>query len=331
SPSHDLAADVELLGLGLAEQDAALRQQRELTLRQREQEAEAAAVDRQQQEYRRTVTDFFAACGVADEAELRRQYDLVQERAELRRKNELLRERLQQQLGVGADLEALIAELASADPVTMDEDISRQEEELKRRQEGLAQQREQIGQLKNELQNIAVQDEESRLRGDEEVLKQRIYDLAVGWAVDRTALRLVERAVARYEHDRQPGVIRAAADIFRRITAGRYETLYKPLEDNELYVRDRSGRSLRVGELSRGSREELYLAMRLGLIAEYEQRSEPMPLLLDDIMVNFDDDRAGRALAAVAEFSATRQTIILTCHRHLRDLALAAGARQVNV
>jgi len=82
-------------------------------------------------------------------------------------------------------------------------------------------------------------------------------------------------------------------------------------------------------ELSRGAREELYLAMRLGLIAEYEKHGEPMPLVMDDIMVNFDDERAGRALEAVAAFAAGRQVIIMTCHRRTLDLCLASGAHRI--
>ena len=42
--------------------------------------------------------------------------------------------------------------------------------------------------------------------------------------------------------------------------------------------------------MSRGTREQLYLAMRFGLIEEYEARSEPLPIIMDDVFVNFDDD-----------------------------------------
>ena len=81
--------------------------------------------------------------------------------------------------------------------------------------------------------------------------------------------------------------------------------------------------------MSRGTREQLYFAMRLGLIQVYETELEPMPIIMDDILVNFDDDRGPAAIEGLVEFSNNRQVIILTCHKNTLDIYKGLGAREL--
>ena len=81
--------------------------------------------------------------------------------------------------------------------------------------------------------------------------------------------------------------------------------------------------------MSRGTKEQLYLAMRLGLIKEYETRSESMPIIMDDILANFDDDRGPRAVKALKRFSKDRQIIVLTCHHNTLDMYKQLGDRDI--
>jgi len=71
--------------------------------------------------------------------------------------------------------------------------------------------------------------------------------------------------------------------------------------------------------------------MRLGLIAQYEQNAEPLPVIMDDILVNFDDERGPLAVQALAEFARNRQVIVMTCHESTRELYRRAGAAEVAV
>ena len=83
--------------------------------------------------------------------------------------------------------------------------------------------------------------------------------------------------------------------------------------------------------MSRGTLEQLYLAMRFGLIEEYESRSEPLPAVLDDVFVNFDDDRDQRLIQILNRFSKERQVIVLTCHQRSLEAYKSIGANQVTV
>ena len=81
--------------------------------------------------------------------------------------------------------------------------------------------------------------------------------------------------------------------------------------------------------MSRGTREQLYLAMRFGLIQEYETRSEPLPVVMDDVFVNFDDGRRDNAIEILKEFAVDRQVIILSCHKQSLYQFIRHGARQI--
>ena len=102
----------------------------------------------------------------------------------------------------------------------------------------------------------------------------------------------------------------------------------KPINSNELQIKDSQGNIKNVREMSRGTKEQLYLAMRLGLIKEYEKLSESMPVIMDDILVNFDDKRNPLAIKALKEFANGRQVIILTCHRNILDKYKELGAHE---
>jgi uncharacterized protein YhaN len=78
--------------------------------------------------------------------------------------------------------------------------------------------------------------------------------------------------------------------------------------------------------LSEGTRDQLYLALRLAAIESYAARAEPLPFIADDLLVNFDDRRARAALRVLAEFGAVTQTILFTHHHHIVELADPATA-----
>ncbi len=83
----------------------------------------------------------------------------------------------------------------------------------------------------------------------------------------------------------------------------------------------RQGRPLPVESLSRGTREQLFLSLRLALASSYARRGSPLPLVLDDVLVNFDADRAKAAAAVLRDFAAEgHQLLVFTCHEHIHKL-----------
>ena len=83
------------------------------------------------------------------------------------------------------------------------------------------------------------------------------------------------------------------------------------------------GRLVGVEGMSNGSHDQLYLALRLASLESWLQAHEPIPFVVDDILLNFDDRRALAALRALAELSRRTQVLFFTHHRHLVELAEA--------
>ena len=76
--------------------------------------------------------------------------------------------------------------------------------------------------------------------------------------------------------------------------------------------------------MSDGTRDQLYLALRLASVERYLDANEPVPFVLDDILINFDDERAEAALGALAELAQRTQVLLFTHHSRLRNLARQA-------
>ena len=85
-----------------------------------------------------------------------------------------------------------------------------------------------------------------------------------------------------------------------------------------------------ASDLSRGSVEQLYLCLRLGLAETFAERSEALPIILDDVLVNFDPGRAVSVAEVLAETAQRHQVLLLTCHPHLEEIVRSA-ARQAQV
>ncbi|MEW6076568.1 MAG: AAA family ATPase [Thermodesulfobacteriota bacterium] len=140
------------------------------------------------------------------------------------------------------------------------------------------------------------------------------------WLAARIARQVVQQVKQQYEQQKQPAIIRNSSDFFRRITGGRYQRIQVSLEDSRVLVFDQSGAARRIDQLSRGTREQLLISIRLGFIEEYEKKTESLPLVLDEILVNFDRKRAERTAALLHEFSQNRQTLLFTCHPETEGL-----------
>ena len=147
-------------------------------------------------------------------------------------------------------------------------------------------------------------------------------------AVDRwvplvLAETLMKQAIARFEHEHQPKMLDEVTRMLARMTRDRYTGIRRRL-DGTLLVEEEDGSVKEPHQLSRGTREQLYLAIRLAYVQHYSQNAEPLPLVIDDVLVNFDDDRALGALEVFWEVAESLQVIFLTCHQTTVDLVKSA-------
>ncbi|MCU6709532.1 AAA family ATPase [Paenibacillus sp. J5C_2022] len=206
------------------------------------------------------------------------------------------------------------------------EDARLRVESLQREEKGL---HEASGRLQQEIHGLGLADR-SELQTRLSMSQARLDADAERYAILALGIALIEGTKSIYEEERQPSVLRRASSYMAELTEGRYRTVMLPVEGNGLVLVGEDQREIPSDALSRGTAEQLYLAMRLALLQESAKHGR-LPLLLDDPFVNFDRARMRAAARLMDGLSADRQIILFTCHEHVRDewLSVCKGARLV--
>lgn len=150
---------------------------------------------------------------------------------------------------------------------------------------------------------------------------------AVGpWMRARAAHALLQQAMKQFRERAQGPMLLAASDLFATMTGGEFDRLIGDVDDeggkSVLRLRRRDGATLGVEALSEGTRDQLYLALRLAAWQLQRQRgAADLPVALDDVLMTSDDERVARMLRALADHARGAQVLVFTHHRHLLDIA----------
>jgi len=238
---------------------------------------------------------------------------------------------IQSRVGLGDSYDEFIESIKSSSPEENHQKIKsvlKQLSELNAEKDKLFQV---IGENRIRIDYLVNNEDMSKQQAQLEIGRQKIKESSREWAINKIALYMLDKTRKKYERERQPAVIKAAEEIFCDVTQGSYARIFKPMGSDDIFIVDENERVKGLLEMSRGTREQLYLALRFGLIEEHEKRSEPLPLVMDDIFVNFDDDRNNQILDRLRKFSEERQVIVLTCHKRTLDAYSSRGANAVGV
>jgi uncharacterized protein YhaN len=193
--------------------------------------------------------------------------------------------------------------------------------ELAQIEERLAQARHETGRIEERIVLMEKSEERARALAKQETILARVDVAAEQWAVLTLCRALLDETRRIYETERQPEVLRQASGFFSLMSEGRYSRVISPLDGGEIQVERADGLRLSPHLLSRGTAEQLYLAMRLALVREYANHVEPLPVVFDDIFVNFDPQRSRTSLRAIRDLCDTHQILFFTCHPHLVNYA----------
>jgi uncharacterized protein YhaN len=222
-----------------------------------------------------------------------------------------------------ATIEELEAEAEEVDPDALPAQISTVEDDIQRlnakRDELL---REEEGERK-ELERFGGEDGAARKEARLQELAATVEELAERYAVRTLAAEILSREIERYRDANQGPIVKAAGKLFSRLTSSRFDGLTTDYDadDNPTLTARRNSTRLHLDQLSDGTLDQLFLALRLAFVRRRAEGGEPLPLILDDVLVNFDDERAAAALRTFAEVSKDVQVIFFTHHAHLLDLA----------
>jgi uncharacterized protein YhaN len=222
--------------------------------------------------------------------------------------------------GAPQDLERLETDLEKTALDELEEGLLQARSRLLELEGRLAAAQGERGKTRHRLENLARADDLSRALLTEQTLAARLQSAAHRWAVFILSRHFLEWGRRRFEAEYQPQVLKRASTAFELMTEGRYHRVLAALEGEKFLVVNRDGGHVGAEHLSRGTQEQLYLAMRFALVQEYSQGGRNLPLILDDILVNFDHRRARQAVRLLQEMSRSHQLLLFTCHPHVVDL-----------
>lgn len=134
---------------------------------------------------------------------------------------------------------------------------------------------------------------------------------------------LAEEAIRRYRDTHRSGMMKATETAFSELTNGAYTRLMTQPDGaaETLIALDPAGQSKQAQDMSKGTRFQLYLALRAAAYEQLAQQGTVLPFFCDDIFETFDEDRTRAACHVMARIGRTGQAIYLTHHRHVVDIA----------
>src|ERR1700730_7901670 len=148
------------------------------------------------------------------------------------------------------------------------------------------------------------------------------------------ASEVLQRAIESYREKHQGPVLNCASDLFSSLTLGDYSGLTTGFGDNDksvLVAIRRSKENVEIDGLSDGTRDQLYLALRLAAIEHHVETVSPCPVILDDILINADDTRASAALQVIGDLAKRTQVLFFTHHKRLAELGIKAGGQMIEL
>ena len=319
-----------LLDASLRAREAARAAEQQLARIEGEQEKAAAAMSATAGELRILEEQLERFAGGDPE----RSAKIAAERLESWRRAGELRQELER---AHPDLQQITEEMEAAEAAgetweelqgSLDESHARRNHLVSRAEELQAK----IGRLETEIRHLQDGETADTIEGRIEVVKDQVRDAREGRDRAFVLARLVREADRRFREENQPDLLLRAGRYLGEVTRGRYGRIeLGDPGDESFYLRGTSGSTTRkVGEsLSQGTKEQVYLALRLAIINHLDAGRERIPMFMDETLVNWDAWRRDRAFGILERVAEERQVFIFTCHPAMAAEMEDRGARVI--
>ena len=299
-------------------QSAAIERREGIIERAKELKAEEANHRRAIAGQKRRREALFQAADCEDEVAYRQLAEQQEKATKLRKQRKAVTREIVAAIGSHAPEETFANYLSQERIAQLDELWETASEQLESRQKEMKVRLDERGAYRQEQRNLAKDRTLAERQLELGCVEQQIEDARQTWREHATVNRVLERIRVHYEANRQPETLAEATKYMAKLTGGEYTRVWTPLADDVLLVENSAGESLRVELLSRGTREQLFLSVRLALTATFARRGVNLPMVLDDVLVNFDAVRAQRAAEVLCDFaSGGHQLLLFTCHEHV--------------
>ncbi len=224
----------------------------------------------------------------------------------------------------GATVEAFLDEVAEVDPDQLPFQIDECERQTRELEDQRSRLEQQIGRERAALQATDGSEQAALAAEEAQSALAAVRAHADRYLRLRLASEVLRRYIDRYREQNQDPVIKRAGEIFPRLTLNSFARLKAGFDEKDrpvlLGVRS-SGDEVEVSGMSDGTRDQLFLALRLASLERQLASGEPLPFVVDDILIKFDDDRAAATLVQLADLTERTQVLFFTHHSHLVELA----------
>jgi len=300
---------------------AGRREVRELRTQFRELRRELQELKQRQQAWEQDRAALLKTAGVTHRSQFEDRLALLERRKQV----EILLQQTQRELELLSktepDLTLIEDDLIQYQPAKHKARVQVVQEELQQTEQSLLQTSEQLGNVRRELQDLEA-DRSDRRTHSATLHTQRELDQSVEqWFATALGADAVESVCIQFEQTHQPETMAAAIPYLKQLTCEKYQRLWTALGRRHLYVDDELGRAWAAEQLSGGTREQLFLAIRLAMVRGLARQGVELPMVLDDVTVNFDNDRSEAAVETLMKFVGEgQQVVILTSHRHFAQM-----------
>ncbi len=247
-----------------------------------------------------------------------------QQRRRLREEKSALEDRLRQLSG-GATVEAFVDQATTVDADRLDADRQQLVREIESLEAERAEHHQTVGTARAELKRMDGSAAAAEQAEEAQHLLASLEADVEQYARLQLAATILARTIEAYRQKHQGPLIQRASDLFTRMTGGSFGGVRTEYDERGhpvlVGIRSGGGEQVAVTGLSDGTADQLYLALRLAGIEQYLDVSEPLPFVVDDILLRFDDERSMATLKILAALAARTQVIFFTHHQHMVELA----------
>ena len=235
--------------------------------------------------------------------------------------------------GDGLPLDTLCDEVAGADLAQVAIRLGELPRELESVSDQLNQCTAKLTTARAERDRIAGQDDAARAAAARQEALAGMADAAERFIKVHIGARLLRWAIDRYRETRQGPLLERASEIFTGLTLGSFVRLVVDFESDPptLDGMRPGGATVGITGMSDGTRDQLYLALRLAALEMHIGQAHALPFLADDLFINYDDGRSAAGLAALAALSERTQVLFMTHHEHLVPVVQSVFGEAVNI
>ena len=318
--TQDITDQLAHLNAEMQKQCSLVRQRKDLVTKYRGLRGRLAKTRRELDKYRGKKQGVLTAAGTGTEDEFRELQQTHLQRSKFIEQRDNLTQQIKAALGNQYD-EKDIADLMDQGPRGLEQRWQDLQTDIDQSREAQTKLHEQRGEFSLELKMLGEDTRLDEARLELNAIQSQIDVHRKNWQVLGTSASMLDSIREKYEAKRQPETLKEASAYLNQLTDGKYNRIWTRIAGQELLCDTAQKETLTVQRLSRGTREAVYLSLRLALIGAFAKRGTVLPMVLDDVLVNFDSKRARAAAKLLCEFSKQgHQLLMFTCHDHMAQM-----------